>query len=79
MRYYDSKRRVDTPKAEGAQAGRHPRGSPEPVGSILCKYEPKRIHIMDLFRFSFDALKHLPCICTSFLAVFGAKEFAVFT
>ena len=32
--------------------GRHPRGFPELVGSILYEYEPERSH-MDLFRIHF--------------------------
>ena len=31
------------------ESGRHPRGFPEPVGSILVEYEPERTH-MDLVR-----------------------------
>ena len=36
------------------EAGRHPRGFPEPVGSILVEYEPEPSH-MDLIRTSFHA------------------------
>ena len=55
------------------EAGRHPRGSPDAVGSILYKYRPKRSH-GDLIRVNFDDFVYFCHILKPSLLVLEAKN-----
>ena len=61
-----------------SQAERHPRGSPDAVGSILYKYRPKRSH-GDLIRVNFDDYMCFPHIWQPPLLVLEAEKVVVVT